>query len=71
MGKIWDKKTLYYFSLLGELSLLFITNILLFIYLYKRIFVRYIGENGFIFILFIFAGLILGGISVYKLILKK
>lgn len=71
MGKIWDKKTLYYLSLLGQLSLIFIANVLIFVYVYKWVVAKYIGENGVIFILFVFAGLFFGGGSVYKLILKK
>lgn len=71
MGIIWDKKTLYYFTLIGELGLIFILNILIFVYIYKWIFIKILKENTIVFIMFLLAGIISGGISVYKLILQK
>ena len=71
MGIIWDKKTLYYFTLIGELGLIFILNILIFVYFYKWIFIKILEENTIVFIMFLLAGIISGGISVYKLILQK
>ncbi len=71
MGIIWDKKTLYYFTLIGELGLIFILNILIFVYIYKWIFIKILEENTIVFIMFLLAGIISGGISVYKLILQK
>lgn len=71
MGIIWDKKTLYYFTLIGELGLIFILNILIFVYIYKWIFIKILEENTIVFIMFLLSGIISGGISVYKLILQK
>ena len=71
MGILWDKKTLYYLSMLGELSILFIVNILIFVYLYRWLFSKYVGENGVWFIFFVLCGIITGGVSVYKLLQKK
>jgi hypothetical protein len=71
MGIIWDKKTMYYISLIGELGVIFIINILAFVYIYKTVYRRYFIENGLIFIVFLIAGIISGGMTVYKMILKK
>lgn len=71
MGVIWDKKTLYYISLIGEIGLIFIINILCFVYVYKKMYRRYFNENGAVFIFFLILGIISGGVSLYKMILKN
>ncbi len=60
----------YYFSLIGQLGLLMIVNMLLFVFLYKFLISKYIIENALVFIFFVIMGVVSGFYSVLKLIFR-
>lgn len=62
-----NKSVFYYFGLLGQLGLTIMISILISVGLYKLV-ERFIGQNGFVFILFILMGIVAGFVAVYKLI---
>jgi len=66
----YNKDFFYYFSLLGQLGLVFIMNILIFIYAYK-IYQKYFGANTFVFFICLFVGIFSAFYNSYKLIMKK
>lgn len=65
-----DKDLLHSLMLLGNLSFIFIFNILFFVFIYK-IFEKFFGYNGFVFIVLIIYGIFSAFYNAYKMIINK
>lgn len=67
---MWDKKLLYYFSLLGQTGFTIAACIMIAVGIYKLI-EKIIGQNGFVFIVMVLMGVAAGFAAVYRMVRKE